>query len=57
MTLRFKVSWHDPYKLGLLVKKSDKLIIDLGMQDKCAAKYQQNGALFLGMPDTYKLGF
>jgi len=57
MTLRFKVSWHDPYKLGLLVKKSDKLIIDLGMQDKCAAKYQQNGALFLGTPDTYKLGF
>ena len=55
MTLDFKVSWFDPYKLGLLVKKSDKLVIDIGMRDECAAKYTCRGCLFLGEPDTYEL--
>lgn len=53
MTVEFEIKFAKPYKLGLLVKKSDRLHIDVNMTKE---KYEGEYGLWLGDPETYELG-
>ena len=58
MTVNFTAKFAKPYRLGLLVKKSDRIWIDVCKKengDPCV-KYNETGGLFLGDPATYSLG-
>ena len=54
MTVNFTCKFSKPYKLGLLVKKSDRLHIDVAMSasEYGGDKYGKDG-LWLGAPETY----
>lgn len=53
MTINFTMKFSKPYRIGLLVKKSDRLHIDVNMtQDQYNGTY----GLWLGDASTYSLG-
>jgi hypothetical protein len=53
MTINFTMKFSKPYRIGLLVKKSDRLHIDVKMDKEL---YSGNYGLWLGASDTYELG-
>ena len=53
MTVDFQITFAKPYRIGLLVKKSDRLHIDVAMEPE---EYGQDYGLWLGDPATYELG-
>ena len=53
MTVNFTLKFAKPYRIGLLVKKSDRIHIDVQMDE---SEYGKLGNLWLGDPTTYKLG-
>lgn len=53
MTVNFTLKFSKPYRIGLLVKKSDRLHIDVKMNE---TEYSGAFGLWLGKADTYKLG-
>lgn len=53
MTVEFTITFAKPYRIGLLVKKSDRLHIDVNMENEA---YGQAYGLWLGDPETYELG-
>ena len=52
-TINFTLKFSKPYRIGLLVKKSDRLHIDIKMDEKV---YGALGNLWLGDPLTYEMG-
>jgi len=53
MTIDFEIRFSKPYRVGLLVKKSDRLHIDVQMEE---SQYNGTYGLWLGDPKTYVLG-
>jgi len=53
MTVEFEIKFAKPYRIGLLVKKSDRLHIDIKMGPE---GYNGTYGLWLGDPETYELG-
>lgn len=53
LTVNFTMKFSKPYRIGLLVKKSDRIHIDVDMP---VEEYGKLGNLWLGDPDTYELG-
>lgn len=53
MTVNFTMKFSKPYRIGLLVKKSDRLHIDVAMNE---SQYNGTYGLWLGDPATYTLG-
>jgi hypothetical protein len=53
MTIEFEIKFAKPYRIGLLVKKSDRLHIDVAMDKK---DYATDYGLWLGDPETYEIG-
>ena len=53
LTINFTMKFSKPYRIGLLVKKSDRIHIDVEMPPE---EYGKLGNLWLGDPDTYSLG-
>ena len=55
MTVNFTARFEKPYRLGLLVKKSDRIWIDVCKNEDGSpcVKYNETGGLFLGDPATY----
>ena len=57
MTVNFTCTFAKPYKLGLLVKKSDRLHIDVAMSEsEYGGDVNGKDGLWLSAPDTYSLG-
>ena len=50
MTVNFTMKFSQPYRIGLLVKKSDRLHIDVAMKEE---NYNGTYGLWLGDPSTY----
>lgn len=56
MTVNFTMKFSKPYRIGLLVKKSDRIHIDVKEDPESLALYNATGGLWLGDPKTYRLG-
>ena len=63
MTVNFTMKFSKPYRIGLLVKKSDRIHIDVKMAEEdyngstyTGDKLAYSSGLWLGDPTTYQLG-